>query len=322
MYSRQVRTNQNSSNSNHTATNRFAPPKFFVQPQAEESAQQQPSAAELEKISTSDSNWPDVSMFTNRPVRGPELRVQMKPQQGDGLTTMQRVKQYDAHIQEASKRYGIAVEMIRAIIAQESQGNPNADNGKAYGLMQVKKETWLGVTHQYKELQNYNFDTYWKDPHVNILVGTATLKSKIKSLSVKTDDPKFEEIASVAYNAGETTVKIAIKNATKNGSKNPTADYLKPENLKPVIESTGIYSYYLTGEGKKRNLSGSKEEAIDLKYKEINKYPLEVKGYLKEQKNPQSGNTTPYPIKEQKNPQSGNTAPHTRFYPSPYRKQY
>jgi hypothetical protein len=313
MYTRQQKIDKSSSSKAFSPTvNRFASSKSFVQAKTEE-AQQPTSAAEVEKIKAAGSNWPDVSLFTNRPAPATQPRVQMKPKQGDGLTTMQRVKQYDAHILEASKQYGIAVEQIRAIIATESKGKPDASSGAAWGLMQVTKQTWGGVTQQYKELQNYDFDTYWKDPRVNILVGTATLKSKMKTLGVKADDANFAEIAVVAYNAGEGTVKIAIKNATKNGSENPTADYLKPENLKPAIDSTGIYSYYLTGKGKTRNTSGSKEEAIELKYQEISKYPQHVKGYLKEQENspagtvqsPQQNTNNPAPATQI--PASGNT---------------
>ncbi|HLO87939.1 MAG TPA: hypothetical protein VK203_23445, partial [Nostocaceae cyanobacterium] len=82
MYSRLHRNHPNSSQSSHTpTTNRFAAPKFFAQPQTEANTQQQEpiSAAELEKIIASDSNWPDVSMFTtNRPAPAPPPRVQMK----------------------------------------------------------------------------------------------------------------------------------------------------------------------------------------------------------------------------------------------------
>lgn len=60
--------------------------------------------------------------------------------------------------------YDVCPELIFAIIEKESSGNPNAENGGCYGLMQIS-ERWhrdrmerLGVTDLY-------------DPYGNILVG-------------------------------------------------------------------------------------------------------------------------------------------------------
>jgi hypothetical protein len=81
MYSKQTRPNKNSSSAHTAATNQFASPKFIVQPQMQEGAQQHEpiSAAEVEKIRAAGSNWPDVSMFTtNRPAPAPRPRIQRK----------------------------------------------------------------------------------------------------------------------------------------------------------------------------------------------------------------------------------------------------
>jgi hypothetical protein len=226
---------------------------------------------------------------------------------GDGLTPMQRVKQYDEYIKEGSTTYGIPVEQIRAIIATESAGKPEASSGAAWGLMQITKATWGGTQKSNPELKDYDFDSYWKNPRINILFGTAALKAKMKVVGVKADDSNFAELAVVAYNAGEGTVKKALKNAKDKGSQNPIKDYLNPGNLKPAIKSTGIYRYYLTGKGFTRNpfvkevttdpkndkkkavpkdgatLEQAEAEAVDLKYSEIIKYPEKVTGYMEEQ---------------------------------------
>ncbi|HLO89438.1 MAG TPA: hypothetical protein VK203_31125 [Nostocaceae cyanobacterium] len=87
MYSRQHRTSQKPSYSTHTPPeNRFAPKTNFVQPQPEQETQLI-SQEELDKITASESNWPDVSMFTYRPAPAPPPRVQMK------LTLPQQEKQ-------------------------------------------------------------------------------------------------------------------------------------------------------------------------------------------------------------------------------------
>ncbi len=218
---------------------------------------------------------------------------------------LEKVKQYDEYIKEASKQYGISVEQIRSIIAIESGGNPEATSGAAWGLMQLTKDTWKGTQQTRAELKDYDFDTYWKDPKVNILFGTAALKAKMGAIGVKSDNPNFAKLAVVAYNAGEGTVKKAIALAKKNGSTNPENDCLKPEYLKPAIKSTKIHSYYLTGAGRKRNpqvkdvtadpnnkkkkvvvpkegstIEQAEEVAIDLKYQEISQYPEKASSYM------------------------------------------
>ncbi|HLP91883.1 MAG TPA: C2 family cysteine protease [Nostocaceae cyanobacterium] len=67
MYSKQHRSNQNSSKSAHTATtNQFAPRKFVVQTKQQE--REPISAKEYEKIIASDGNYHDSSIVTYRPT--------------------------------------------------------------------------------------------------------------------------------------------------------------------------------------------------------------------------------------------------------------
>ncbi len=45
----------------------------------------------------------------------------------DPKDIIKRVKEFEPHIQAAAKRFGVKPEHLRAIMAQESGGNPNAD---------------------------------------------------------------------------------------------------------------------------------------------------------------------------------------------------
>jgi hypothetical protein len=85
MYSRQQRISKKPSDSTFAQSeNRFAPRTDFAQTQPEQETQPV-SPEEVEKIKASDSNWPDVSIFTtNRPAPAPRPRIQRKlnlPQQ-------------------------------------------------------------------------------------------------------------------------------------------------------------------------------------------------------------------------------------------------
>ena len=204
---------------------------------------------------------------------------------------IERIRQFDSYIRDASQKFGISVEKIRAIIATESLGRADANNGHAFGLMQITPMTWQDTQRRIAELRNYEFsEANWKNPHINILFGAAVLKIKMQALGVDPSDENSAEIAVIAYNAGEVTVSRAIRYAKAGGSRNPTTDCLRPEYLKPAIKSARIYTYYLTGQGKTRNpyTNGTKpynedaaiDAAVDLKYKEIFSYPQKVRTYL------------------------------------------
>ncbi|WP_414832760.1 lytic transglycosylase domain-containing protein [Afifella sp. YEN Y35] len=82
------------------------------------------------------------------------------------------VHQFQAHIVEASQRFGIPARWIEAVIMAESNGDVRAVSPKgAMGLMQLMPETWAELRHQY----NLGADPF--DPRANILAGTAYLKA-------------------------------------------------------------------------------------------------------------------------------------------------
>jgi len=82
------------------------------------------------------------------------------------------VDRFQAHIIEASQRFGIPARWVEAVIMAESGGDPKAVSPKgAMGLMQLMPETWAELRDQH-DLGGDPFD-----PRANILAGTAYLKA-------------------------------------------------------------------------------------------------------------------------------------------------
>lgn len=96
---------------------------------------------------------------------------------------------FAAFVEEASRRFGVPVHWIRAVIDVESAGDVRARSPKgAMGLMQIVPETWAELRLRH-DLGN---DPY--DPHDNILAGTAY----VAELRDRYGSPGFL----AAYNAG------------------------------------------------------------------------------------------------------------------------
>jgi hypothetical protein len=96
---------------------------------------------------------------------------------------------YAAHIAEASQRFGVPANWIRAVMRAESAGDMRAiSSAGAVGLMQIMPETWaeLRVRHR------LGSDPY--DPRDNILAGAAYLRE----MHDRYGSPGFL----AAYNAG------------------------------------------------------------------------------------------------------------------------
>jgi hypothetical protein len=96
---------------------------------------------------------------------------------------------FAAFVTEASKRFGVPEDWIRAVMHVESGGKPRARSSKAaMGLMQIMPETWAELRARYR----LGADPY--DPHDNILAGAAY----IRELHDRYGAPGFL----AAYNAG------------------------------------------------------------------------------------------------------------------------
>jgi soluble lytic murein transglycosylase-like protein len=99
---------------------------------------------------------------------------------------LDKISRFNSIIEEASSTYSIDKNLITAVIAQESAGNPLAQSPKgAKGLMQLIDSTAkaMGVSNVY-------------NPRENILGGTKYLKQLLNKYGVN------EILALASYNAG------------------------------------------------------------------------------------------------------------------------
>jgi hypothetical protein len=97
---------------------------------------------------------------------------------------------FASHVAEASLRFGIPPDWIRAVRHVESRGNPHAVSPKgAMGLMQIMPETWAAL----RDRHGLGSDPF--DPRDNILAGAAYLREM---------HDRYGSIAGMlaAYNAG------------------------------------------------------------------------------------------------------------------------
>jgi membrane-bound lytic murein transglycosylase B len=97
---------------------------------------------------------------------------------------------YAAHIAEASRRFGVPVVWIMAVMRAESGGDVQAVSRKgAMGLMQLMPDTWAGL----RVRHGLGRDPF--DPRDNILAGAAYLREMFD---------RYGNIAAMlaAYNAG------------------------------------------------------------------------------------------------------------------------
>ncbi len=79
---------------------------------------------------------------------------------------------WQPHVSEASARFGIPENWVRAVILAESYGDPKAVSSKgAMGLMQLMPDTWKNM----RAMHDLGADPF--DPKANILAGTAYLKA-------------------------------------------------------------------------------------------------------------------------------------------------
>ncbi|WP_331000906.1 lytic transglycosylase domain-containing protein [Paracoccus denitrificans] len=117
------------------------------------------------------------------------------PPAGPLAQTVQSVAQetsapFASHVAEASLRFGIPADWIRAVQHVESRGNPRAVSPKgAMGLMQVMPETWAAL----RAGHGLGSDPF--DPRDNILAGAAYLREM---------HDRYGNVAAMlaAYNAG------------------------------------------------------------------------------------------------------------------------
>ena len=100
---------------------------------------------------------------------------------------------YDSIIKEASEKFSVPEDLIKAVIKQESNYMPSAVSNKgAIGLMQIMPNTGLGLGVTDKE--------QLKDPYTNIMAGTKYLSQMLNRYDGRLD------LSLSAYNAGPSLV--------------------------------------------------------------------------------------------------------------------
>ena len=125
-----------------------------------------------------------------------------------GLSPARLIERWAPYIKDASRRFGVAEDWIRAVMRMESGGRTLSDDKRpitsragAMGLMQVMPDTYRDMRQQH----GLGADPH--DPHDNVLAGTAYLRW----LYDKYGYPKMF----AAYNAGPGTLDGQLSGARK-----------------------------------------------------------------------------------------------------------
>lgn len=115
------------------------------------------------------------------------------------------MSQFDALIRDAAQKYGIPLNLLQAVIAHESNGNPLAigDGGHALGLMQVHPDAATDVGKSWYLLRSaiWNKDTD-SAAKLGLDIGAAYLAKMLKQFT----DPAW---ALAGYNQGPTVIAKA-----------------------------------------------------------------------------------------------------------------
>ncbi len=145
---------------------------------------------------------------------------------------------YNHHIKEASQRFNVDENLIRAVIKRESDSIPTAVSPKgAVGLMQIMEGAYIDVKRAFNV--PWTFEQAKFDPRLNILTGTAYLKLQL-------DEFKDVSLALAAYNAGPRRVReykgIPPFKETQDYVKIVTSDYnkLKVASIEPPITGGAV----------------------------------------------------------------------------------
>ena len=120
-----------------------------------------------------------------------------------------RYKKYDDLIRQAATRYGVAPELIKAVIWRESQFQPNKVGAQGErGLMQITENAAIDWARAEKIQTFVSTDLF--DPKVNIEAGTWYLNRALTHWSAKDNPLPF---ALAEYNAGRSRVRRWVQDS-------------------------------------------------------------------------------------------------------------
>jgi len=172
------------------------------------------------------------------------------------MSTAELIDRWTPYIKEASRRFKISTDWIKAVIRVESGGRTLSDDNQpivstagAMGIMQVMPET-------YRDMRQANsLGDNPHDPRDNILAGTAYLRW----LQEKYGYPKMF----AAYNAGPATVEA--QSAGKRKLPKETRDYIKrisgilgiEEPTAPPVQPVNVVATLTRPGGSKVTIDGS-----------------------------------------------------------------
>lgn len=155
----------------------------------------------------------------------------------NSIYRIKQIKEYKSLIISCTEKFGLDSTLVLAVVRVESNFNKNAKSNKnAYGLMQIKKDTFDYVCAIYGFSYNKNQILV---PEINILVGCAYLRYLIDKF-----DGELEALA--AYNAGEGNVKAWLKdeNLSKDGK---TLDKIPFKETKSYVDKVINYQKLYRG---------------------------------------------------------------------------
>ena len=133
-----------------------------------------------------------------------------------------RYDRYDDLIRQASERYSVAPELIKAVIWRESQFQPRKVGSQGErGLMQITEKAAVDWARAEKIQTFVPTDLF--DPKVNIEAGTWYLGRALKRWSSKDDPVPF---ALAEYNAGLTRVQRWVQGSGRE--KPPARETSRP----------------------------------------------------------------------------------------------
>jgi hypothetical protein len=156
---------------------------------------------------------------TLRPIPVPQAPPDIEALEKErAMSTAELIDRWTPYIKEASRRFKISTDWIKAVIRVESGGRTLSDDNQpitstagAMGIMQVMPATYQDMR------QAYSLGDDPHDPRDNILAGTAYLRW----LEERYGYPKMF----AAYNAGPATLEA--QSAGKRKLPKETRDYLK-----------------------------------------------------------------------------------------------